>query len=51
MKIEKGIILPIYDDKNNWIGNIVINEKLEVTDSLKKGYHIKRGLLPSVETN
>lgn len=51
MKDEKGIILPIYDDKNNWIGNIVINEKLEVTDSLKNGYHIKRGLLPSVETN
>ncbi|WP_158412806.1 hypothetical protein LDK13_07875 [Fusobacterium animalis] len=44
MKNEKGIILPIYDDKNNWIGNIVINEKLEVTDSLKNGYHIKRGL-------
>lgn len=51
MKNEKGIILPIYDEKNNWIGNIVINEKLEVIDNLKKGYHIKRGLLPSVETN
>ena len=51
MKSEKGRILPIYDDKNNWIGNIVINKKLEVTDNLKNGYHIKRGLLPSVETN
>ena len=51
MKSEKGIILPIYDDKNNWIGNIVINKKLEATDNLKNGYHIKRGLLPSVETN
>ena len=44
MKDEKGIILPIYDDKDNWIGNILINEKLEVIDNLKNGYHIKRGL-------
>ena len=51
MKDEKGIILPIYDDKDNWIGNILINEKLEVIDNLKSGYYIKRGLLPSVETN
>ena len=29
MKDEKGIILPIYDDTDNWIGNILINEKLE----------------------
>ena len=50
MKSEKGIILPIYDDKDNWIGNILINEKLEVIDNLKNGYHVKRGLLPSVET-
>lgn len=51
MKNEKGIILQIYDEKDNWIGNILINEKLEVIDNLKNGYHIKRGLLPSVETN
>lgn len=51
MKNEKGIILQIYDEKDNWIGNILINEKLEVIDNLKSGYHIKRGLLPSVETN
>ena len=51
MKNEKGIILQIYDEKDNWIGNILINEKLEVIDNLKDGYHVKRGLLPSVETN
>lgn len=44
MENEKGIILPIYDDKDNWIGNIIVNEKLEVLENLKNGYYIKRGL-------
>ena len=36
----KGIGLPIYDPKGKWIGNILVNEKLEVVDWLKYGYKI-----------
>lgn len=37
---EKGIILPIYfEDK--FIGNIIVNENLEVTSGLAKGYKIE----------
>lgn len=39
--MEKGIIIPIYNPDGEWIGNIVVNEKLEVTNCLKYGYKIK----------
>lgn len=38
---EKGIILSIYDREDKFIGNIIINEKLEVTSGLLNGYKIK----------
>lgn len=39
----KGIGLPIYDPKGKWIGNILVNEKLEVVDWLKYGYKVGEG--------
>lgn len=42
-----GIGLPIYDPEGKWIGNILVNEKLEVGDWLKYGYKIKtEGIFP-----
>lgn len=38
-----GIGLPIYDPNGKWIGNILINEKLEVIDGLKYGYKVGEG--------
>ena len=36
----KGIGIPIYDPNGKWIGNILVNENLEVTNGLKYGYRI-----------
>lgn len=42
-----GVLLPIYDPNGKWIGNILVNEKLEVIDGLKYGYKIKtEGIIP-----
>jgi hypothetical protein len=38
-----GIGIPIYDPKGKWIGNILVNEKLEVVDWLKYGYKVGEG--------
>lgn len=35
-----GVGLPIYDPDGKWIGNILVNEKLEVIDGLKYGYKV-----------
>ena len=40
----KGIGVFITDPHGKNIGYIMVNEKLEVIDNLKSGYHIKRGL-------
>ena len=37
-------IIPIFNQKSEWIGNISINLKtFEITDNLKNGYKIKEG--------
>lgn len=38
-----GIGLPIYDPEGKWIGNILVDEKLEVVDWLKYGYKVGEG--------
>ena len=40
----KGVGVFITDPQGKNIGYIMVNEKLEVIDNLKNGYHIKRGL-------
>lgn len=39
----KGMGISIYDPKGKWIGNILVNEKLEVVDWLKYGYKVGEG--------
>lgn len=39
-KNVKGIGIPIYDPNGEWIGNILVNENLEVINGLKYGYKI-----------
>jgi hypothetical protein len=43
-KTLKGVGVFITDPQGKNIGYIMVNEKLEVIDNLKNGYHIKRGL-------
>ncbi|MDK4472293.1 hypothetical protein MWG12_08610 [Fusobacterium necrophorum] len=43
----KGIVLYLCDKDGNWIGNIVVSEKLEITSGLKYGYEVKKEVLPS----
>lgn len=38
-----GIGIPIYDPEGKWIGNILVNEKLEVVDWLRYSYKVGEG--------